>query len=83
MPERQKSFITTSSEPVERLSAPLDLPNFDYLTDLGFPLYHQYPPPRQYILHYSPKQPTPASLKYLLEQGQTALSILYDLPTPV
>ena len=37
MPERQTSFITTSSEPVERLYTPLDLPEFDYLADLGFP----------------------------------------------
>ena len=37
MPERQASFITTSSELVERLYTPLDLADFDYLTDLGFP----------------------------------------------
>ena len=37
MPERQEAFITTSSEPVERLYTPLDLPDFDYLAELGFP----------------------------------------------
>src|SRR4030065_2528584 len=42
MPERQASFITTSSEPVERLYTPLDLPDLDYLQDLGFPGEYPY-----------------------------------------
>jgi methylmalonyl-CoA mutase N-terminal domain/subunit len=42
MPERQASFITTSSEPVERLYTPLDLPDFDYRADLGFPGEYPY-----------------------------------------
>lgn len=36
-PEGRERFITTSSEPVERLYTPEDLPDFDYLRDLGFP----------------------------------------------
>ncbi len=36
-PERQSRFITTSSDEVARLYTPTDLPDFDYLDDLGFP----------------------------------------------
>ena len=36
-PERYDTFITTSSEPVERLCTPLDVPDMDYVRDLGFP----------------------------------------------
>ena len=37
MPERQEQFVTTSSEPVERLYTPLDVPELDYMEDLGLP----------------------------------------------
>src|SRR5678815_5418675 len=37
MPERDTEFMTTSSKPIERLYTPLDLPDFDYMNDLGFP----------------------------------------------
>ena len=93
MPERQTSFITTSSEPVERLYTPLDLPNFDYLTDLGFPGEYPYTRGVHPTLHrgrlwtmrmfagFGTAEETNARFKYLLEQGQTGLSIAYDLPT--
>ncbi len=93
MPERQESFITTSSEPVERLYTPLDLPDFDYLTDLGFPGEYPYTRGVHPTLHrsrlwtmrmfagFGTAEETNARFKYLLEQGQTGLSIAYDLPT--
>ena len=93
MPERQASFITTSSEPVERLYTPLDLPDFDYLTDLGFPGEYPYTRGVHPTLHrgrlwtmrmfagFGTAEETNARFKYLLEQGQTGLSIAYDLPT--
>src|SRR3990170_5836723 len=37
LPERQGPFITTSSEPVERLYTPLDVANLDYMESLGMP----------------------------------------------
>ena len=40
-PERKPEFMTGSSDPIERLYAPDDVPDFDYLSDLGFP--GQYP----------------------------------------
>src|SRR5512140_1514558 len=42
MLERQEQFVTTSSEPIERLYTPLDLPDFDYAEDLGFPGEYPY-----------------------------------------
>ena len=83
MPERQASFITTSSEPVERLYTPLDLPDFDYLTDLGFPGEYPYTRGVHPTLHrgrlwtmrmfagFGTAEETNARFKYLLEQGQT------------
>ncbi|MHA1858768.1 MAG: methylmalonyl-CoA mutase family protein, partial [Candidatus Thorarchaeota archaeon] len=41
-PERQEEFVTTSSRSVKRLYTPLDIPNFDYLRDLGFPSQYPY-----------------------------------------
>jgi methylmalonyl-CoA mutase, N-terminal domain len=93
MPERQTSFITTSSEPVERLYTPLDLPDFDYLTELGFPGEYPYTRGVHPTMHrgrlwtmrmfagFGTAEETNARFKYLLEQGQTGLSIAYDLPT--
>lgn len=93
MPERQDSFITTSSEPVERLYTPLDLTDFDYLQDLGFPGEYPYTRGVHPTLHrgklwtmrmfagFGTAEETNQRFKYLLEQGNTGLSIAFDLPT--
>ena len=93
MPERQDAFITTSSESVDRLYTPLDLPDFDYLNDLGFPGEYPYTRGVHPTMHrgrlwtmrmfagFGTAEETNARFKYLLEQGQTGLSIAYDLPT--
>jgi methylmalonyl-CoA mutase N-terminal domain/subunit len=93
MPERQASFITTSSEPVERLYTPLDLPEFDYLADLGFPGEYPYTRGVHPTLHrgklwtmrmfagFGTAEETNQRFRYLLKQGQTGLSIAFDLPT--
>ena len=93
MPERQPDFITTSSEPVERLYTPLDLPDFDYFAELGFPGEYPYTRGVHPTMHrgrlwtmrmfagFGTAEETNQRFKYLLEQGQTGLSIAYDLPT--
>ncbi len=93
MPERQEAFITTSSEPVDRLYTALDLPEFDYLQDLGFPGEYPYTRGVHPTMHrgrlwtmrmfagFGTAEETNQRFKYLLEQGQTGLSIAYDLPT--
>jgi methylmalonyl-CoA mutase N-terminal domain/subunit len=93
-PERQSQFRTESSIMVERVYTPADPPT-DYVSDLGFP--GQYPftrgvqptmyrsrfwTMRQYAGFGSAAE-TNARYKYLLEQGQTGLSVAFDLPTQI
>jgi methylmalonyl-CoA mutase N-terminal domain/subunit len=92
-PERKAGFITTSSEPIERLYTPLDNPDFDYLADLGFPGEFPYTRGIHPSMHrgrmwtmrmfagFGTAEETNARFKYLLDQGQTGLSIAFDLPT--
>ena len=95
-PERQKSFETLSNIPVERLYLPEhDCAAEDYQTQLGFP--GEYPftrgvqptmyrgrfwTMRQYA-GFGTAAESNARYKYLLEQGQTGLSVAFDLPTQI
>ncbi len=93
VPERADKFITASGEEVGRLYTPLDLPDFNYMHDLGFP--GEYPFTRgihasghrgrlwtmRMFAGFGSAEETNARFKYLLEHGQTGLSIAYDLPT--
>jgi methylmalonyl-CoA mutase, N-terminal domain len=92
-PERQDSFITTSGIPIERLCTPVDIVDTDYIRDLGFP--GEYPYTRS--VHYTGyrgklwtmrmfagfgcAEETNARYKYLLEHGETGLSVAFDFPT--
>ncbi len=92
-PERRPSFTSISNIPVERLYTPIDNAGMDYERDLGFP--GQYPftrgvqptmyrgrywTMRQYAGFGSAKESN-ARYRYLLGQGQTGLSVAFDLPT--
>ncbi len=93
LPERRKNFITTSSEPVRRLYTPLDIENLDYERDLGHPGQYPYTRGVHPTLHrsklwtmrmfagFGTAEETNQRFKYLLEQGQTGLSIAFDLAT--
>lgn len=94
-PERADQFMTTSSTPVKRLYTPDDLGEFEYQKDLGFPgeppfTRGVYPSMfrgrlwtmRMYSGFGNAKQ-TNARYRYLLEQGQTGLSVAFDLPTQI
>jgi methylmalonyl-CoA mutase N-terminal domain/subunit len=92
-PERRERFITTSSRPIARLYTPTDIANFDYDRDLGFP--GQYPFTRgvyptmyrgrlwtmRMFAGFGTAEQTNARFRYLLEQGQTGLSVAFQLPT--
>jgi len=93
-PERRQSFETTSGIPVERVYTPEDV-RADYIRDLAFP--NQYPftrgvqptmyrgrlwTIRQYA-GYATAEESNQRYKYLLEQGQTGLSVAFDLPTQI
>lgn len=92
-PERAEEFKTTSGRTVRRLYSPLDIGEFDYAERLGFP---GEPPftrgiyPTQYrgrlwtmrqYSGYASAEETNRRFKFLLEQGQTGLSVAFDLPT--
>jgi methylmalonyl-CoA mutase N-terminal domain/subunit len=93
IPERQEQFITTSSEPIKRLYTPLDIDEMVYLDDLGLPGEYPFTRGIHPTLHrgrlwtmrmfagFGTAEETNARFKYLLEQGQTGLSIAFDLPT--
>lgn len=92
-PERKKQFLTTSSEPINRIYSPLDIALENYENDLGFP--GEYPftrgihptmyRGRQWTMRmfagFGTAEETNQRFKFLLEKGQTGLSIAFDLPT--
>ncbi len=92
-PERKEKFTTISGIEVDRLYSPLNIEDFDYNEKLGFP--GQYPftrgvqptmyrgrlwTMRQYA-GFGTAEETNKRFKYLLEQGQTGLSVAFHLPT--
>jgi methylmalonyl-CoA mutase, N-terminal domain len=90
---RDAQFITASGEPVDLLATPLNLKNFDYDRDLGMPGQFPYTrgvhanmyrgrlwTMRQFAGFGSPED-TNQRFKYLLNHGQTGLSVAFDLPT--
>lgn len=93
LPERKKEFITTSSEPIKRLYTPLDIENIDYTEDLGMPGEYPYTRGVHPTLHrsrlwtmrmfagFGTAEETNKRFRYLLDQGQTGLSVAFDLPT--
>ena len=94
-PEREPSFKTTSHIEINRLYTPLDVNDIDYCRDLGFPGEHPFTrgvqptmyrgrlwTMRQYAGFATPEE-TNKRYKYLLEHGQTGLSVAFDLPTQI
>jgi methylmalonyl-CoA mutase N-terminal domain/subunit len=91
-PERKKSFEGISLEPVERLYTEADTENIDVKNDIAFPGEFPYArgihptgyrgrlwTMRQFAGFSSPEE-TNKRFKYLMSQGQTGLSVAYDLP---
>ncbi|MBI4467280.1 MAG: methylmalonyl-CoA mutase family protein [Acidobacteria bacterium] len=92
-PERQRTFTTISGVPVRRLYTPADLPGFDPARDLGLPGQPPYTrgihatmyrgrlwTMRQFSGFGTPED-TNRRFHYLLSQGQSGLSVAFDLPT--
>ncbi len=91
--ERREAFVTTSEIPVADVYTPADVAGLDPATDLGLP--GEYPftrgvqatmyrsrfwTMRQYA-GFATAAETNERFRYLLEQGQTGLSVAFDLPT--
>lgn len=93
LPERKKEFMTSSNILVDRVYTPIDVQKLDYNDDLGFPGEYPYTrgiyptmyrsrfwTMRQYAGFGTAGQ-TNQRFKYLLQHGQTGLSVAFDLPT--
>jgi methylmalonyl-CoA mutase N-terminal domain/subunit len=92
VPERRPRFETQSQIPIAPLQTPLDVPG-DYLERLGFP--GEYPftrgiHPTMYrgrfwtmrmYAGFGTARASNERYRYLLSQGQTGLSVAFDLPT--
>jgi methylmalonyl-CoA mutase N-terminal domain/subunit len=92
-PESKKSFESVSLEEVDRLYTPADTAELDFSRDISFPGEFPYTrgihptgyrgkiwTMRQFAGFSTPEE-TNSRFRYLLEQGQTGLSVAYDLPT--
>jgi methylmalonyl-CoA mutase N-terminal domain/subunit len=94
-PERKESFKTTSDIVLKRVYIPLAIEGWDYAKESGFP--GEYPftrgvqptmyrgkfwTMRQYA-GFATAEETNQRYKYLLNQGQTGLSVAFDLPTQI
>ncbi len=93
--ERDVPFETSSGKPVKLEYTPADAAGLDYLDDLGFPgefpftrgvqptMYRgRFWTMRQYA-GFSDAEESNRRYKYLLSQGQTGLSVAFDLPTQI
>ena len=93
--ERRPSFTTTSHIELKNIFTPLDAGDADYLPDIGFPgefpftrgvqptMYRgRFWTMRQYA-GFATAEETNQRYKYLLAQGQTGLSVAFDLPTQI
>ncbi len=92
-PEAKERFETVSLEEVDRLYTPADIAQVDFSRDISFPGEFPYTrgihptgyrgkmwTMRQFAGFSTPEE-TNARFRYLLQQGQTGLSVAYDLPT--
>ena len=92
-PEAKERFETVSLEEVDRLYTPADIAQVDFTRDISFPGEFPYTrgihptgyrgkmwTMRQFAGFSTPEE-TNSRFRYLLKQGQTGLSVAYDLPT--
>lgn len=94
-PEQKPEYVNSSGVKLDRVYTPADLADLDYVNDLGYP--GQYPftrgvQPTMYRGRYwtmrqyagfATAEESNQRYKYLLEQGQTGLSVAFDLPTQI
>jgi methylmalonyl-CoA mutase N-terminal domain/subunit len=94
-PDREPSFKTTSQIEIKRLYTPVDGEDRDYNRDLGFPGEYPFTRGAQPTMYrsrfwtmrqysgFATAEETNKRYKYLLEHGETGLSVAFDLPTQI
>jgi methylmalonyl-CoA mutase, N-terminal domain len=92
-PERAKQFTTVSGHPIRRVYAPDDLADWDEGRDLALPgrapltrgihstMYRGRLWSMRQFAGFGAAEDSNARYRYLLSQGQTGLSVAFDLPT--
>lgn len=93
MPERLPQFTSLSGTTVKRLYTPADVEDLDFLQDVGYPGQPPYTRgihPTMYrgklwtmrqFAGFGTPEDTNARFRFLLEQGQSGLSVAFHLPT--
>jgi len=94
-PERKAEFVNTSGIPVKRLYTPLDGADASYMSEVGLPGEYpftrgvqptmfrgRYWTMRQYA-GFASAEESNRRYRFLLDQGQTGLSVAFDLPTQI
>jgi len=93
-PERRKSFRTGSGDPVERVCFPEE-PGAGYVLKQGFPGMYPFTRGVQPTMYrgrfwtmrqyagFGTAEESNERYRYLLAQGQTGLSVAFDLPTQI
>ena len=94
-PERKPKFETTSQIEIEGLYTPLDHTESAYMNELGFPGEYPFTRGVRPTMHrgrlwtmrmysgFASAEETNKRYKYLLEAGQTGLSVAFHLPTQI
>src|ERR1700678_2244929 len=92
-PERPSDFTTVSSYPIRRLYTPADLSGWEPGRDLGVPgeppstrgihptMYGDRVWTMRQFAGFGSAEDTNQRFRFLLSQGQTGLSVAFDLPT--
>jgi methylmalonyl-CoA mutase N-terminal domain/subunit len=93
-PERLQKFMTTSSQPINRIYDPTDLPtDWGYQDALGYPSMFPFTRGVQPTMYrgrlwtmrqfagFGGAEETNQRFKFLLEHGMTGLSVAFHLPT--
>ncbi len=94
-PEREYPFEASDGYPVEPLYSPEDMADWRYLDRLGFPGQYPYTRGVQPTMYrgrlwtmrqysgFGDAEESNQRYRYLLEQGQTGISVAFDLPTQI
>ena len=91
--ERKDRYETVSGHEIRRLYGPWDLPEYEYLKDLGFPgeypftrgvhatMYRGRPWTIRQFMGFGDPDESNRRLKYLIEHGAPGLNVAFDMPT--